>query len=171
MSGSCTRPQEWLGSFKEYIVRPVGCALDHGKSRFFCRGLLLQNQHGNDQASDSILLLATRSDSRPRRFSDVTVLFVSGCELYLAIAMSLHLNIAVDDFATLLASLRFAISRGGGLVSAVIPPFGPRAGATLSISTHLLSLRRQLLRPFHMFSIFGSIKLIVGKHASICEAA
>lgn len=81
------------------------------------------------------------------------------------------MDIAVDDFATLLASLRFAIDRGGGLVSAVIPPFGPRAEATLSISTHVLSLSLQLLRPFHMFFIFRSIKLIVGEHASIREAA
>ena len=85
--------------------------------------------------------------------------------------MSCDLNIAVDAFTTLFASLRFAISRGGGLVSAVIPPFGRRAGATLSISTRVLSLRRQLLESIHMFLIFRSIKLVVGEHVSICAAA
>jgi hypothetical protein len=34
---------------------------------------------------------------------------------------------------------------------------------TLLISTHVLSLRRQLLWLFHMFSIFRSNKLIVGE--------
>ena len=77
--------------------------------------------------------------------------------------MSCDPGLAVDDFATLFASLRFAISRRGGLVSTVIPPFGPRAGATLLVSTHVLSLRRQLLWLFQMFSIFRSKKLVVGE--------
>jgi len=41
------------------------------KSAYYC----------DDQAPDSRSLLATRSDSRPRRFSDVNVLFLSGCEV------------------------------------------------------------------------------------------